>query len=243
MQRTFRLVPVLLLNAAFLAGCNQLDPEKCKQALDVTRQSIAAADFTAAQNWRTYAWKQCDDKAALEALDRELTAKQTEVEARRRETEARAVAKRALLTAFLSWVRDNRADPSRASASPVCDPPAADDPKGDKSENRFCTATRIAGTSQLAVRYYQAQPAAARFSVKLPEATSCSEIGAPTVVKTWAVPATGGRTAQRFRCSFSSGPLAGLHAVGSEAVNAELYLFDPAYLEKEPAQRSMLEGP
>ena len=243
MRQSFRWVPVLFVNAACVMGCNRVDPEKCKQALDVTRQSIAAADFAAAQNWRTYAWKQCDDKAALEALDRELTAKQTEVETRRREAEARTVAKRALLTAFLSWVRDNRADPSKASASPVCDPPAAGDPKGEKSEDRFCTATRTAGTSPLTVRYYQSQPTAARFSVKLPDATSCAEIGAPTVVKTWPVPATGGRTAQRFRCSFSSGPLAGLHAVGSEAINAELYVFDPTYLDKEPAQKTMLEGP
>lgn len=238
-----KLVPVLLVPAALALGCNRVDPEKCQQALTVTRQALTAEDFASAQTWRTYAWKQCDDRPTLEALDKELTTKQAEVENRRRAEEAKTQARRALLSTFLSWVRDNRADPTKASATPSCDPPAPNDPKGEKSEERFCTATRMAGPSTLAVRYYQAQPAAARFSVKLADPTNCSELGASQPVKTWAVPATGGRTAQRFRCAFASGPLAGLHAVGSEAINADLYVFDPAYLEKEPAQRTMLEGP
>lgn len=241
------LVPALFCALASL-GCDQLkgalgsDPAKCQQALDVTRQAIGNEDFTGAQTWREYAWKQCEDRTALEALDRELTQKRTEVETRKREAEARTQAKRDLLKVFLSWVRDNRADPSKASAQPTCDPPAPNDPKGDKSEERFCSATRTAGTTPLHARYYQAQPAAARFNVKLPEATTCEELGAPKVVKTWPVAATGGRTTQRFRCEFTSGPLAGMHAVGSEAVNADLWVFDPVYLEKEPALRTILEG-
>jgi hypothetical protein len=178
----------------------------------------------------------------LEALDREITGKRAEVEARRTEAEAKAQTKRELLKVFLSWVRDNRADPARASVQPTCDAPAAGDPKGDKSEERLCTASRMAGTAPLTVRYYQAQPAAARFSVKLAEPTTCEEIGAPKVVKTWQVAAMGGQTAQRFRCEFSTGPLAGLHAVGSQALNAELYVFDPVYLEREPALRTILGG-
>jgi hypothetical protein len=34
-----------------------------------------------------------------------------------------------------------------------------------------------------------------------------------------------------------------LVAVLSEAVNAELYVFDPGYLDKEPAYKQILEGP
>jgi hypothetical protein len=240
---------VLVVPAVLTLGCSELglafggkDQEKCKQAMDVTRQAMNSEDFTAAQNWRGYAWKQCDDRPSLEALDRELTEKRTQVEARRVEAEAKAQARRELLKVFLSWVRDNRANPHGASAQPTCDAPAAGDPKGDKSEERWCTASRTAGTAPLTVRYYQAQPAAARFSVKLAEPTTCEEIGAPKVVKTWQVAATGGRTATRFRCEFTSGPLSGLHAVGSEAVNAELYVFDPVYLEREPALRTILGG-
>jgi len=246
-----RLVPVAVVPLLGLTGCDKLpipglsgaDPERCKQALEVTRQSILAEDFTSAQTWREYAWKQCSDRASLETLDKELTAKRTEVETRKRELETKNANRRELLKVFLSWVRNNRTDPSRASAQPTCDPPAPGDPKGEKSEDRFCAATRTAGSHSLNVRYYQSQPAAARFTVRLPDATSCEEIGAPTVVKTWQVPATGGRTAQRFRCSFTSGPLAGMHAVGSEAVNAELYVFDPVYLEKDPGMKVTLEGP
>jgi hypothetical protein len=243
------LVPALVC-AALLLGCEQVqsalklgsDPAKCQQALQVTRQALGNEDFTGAQTWREYAWKQCEDRAALEALDKELTQKRADVETRKREAEARTQAKRDLLKVFLSWVRDNRADPSKASAQPNCDPPAANDPKGDKSEERFCSASRTAGTTALGVRYYQAQPAAARFNMKLPEATTCEEIGAPKLVKSWQVAATGGRTAQRFRCEFTSGPLAGLHAVGSAAINADLYVFDPVYLERDPGMRAILEG-
>jgi hypothetical protein len=245
-----RLAPAAIVPLLALTGCDKLpipglsgaDPAKCKQALEVTRRSISTEDFASAQNWREYAWKQCDDRASLEALDKELTAKRTEVETRKREIETKNANRRELLKVFLSWVRSNRADPSRASAAPTCEPPAAGDPKGDKSEDRFCAATRNAGSHAFNVRYYQSQPSAARFTVRLPDATTCEELGAPTVVKTWQVPATGGRSAQRFRCSFTSGPLAGMHAVGSQAVNADLYVFDPTYLDKEPSQKTLLEG-
>ena len=245
-----RLAPLALVPLLALTGCDKLpipglsgaDQAKCTQALEVTRRSISVEDFASAQTWREYAWKQCDDRASLEALDKELTAKRTEVETRKRELETKNANRRELLKVFLSWVWNNKADPSRASAAPTCEPPAAGDPKGEKSEDRFCSATRTAGTHTLTVRYYQSQPAAARFTVRLPDATTCEELGAPTVVKTWQVPATGGRSAERFRCSFTSGPLAGMHAVGSKAVNAELYVFDPVYLEKAPEQKTLLEG-
>ncbi len=246
----FRLVPVALVPLLSLTGCDKLpipglsgaDPAKCTQALEVTRRSISLEDFASAQTWREYAWKQCDDRASLEALDKELTAKRTEVETRKHELEMKNANRRELLKVFLSWVQSNRADPSRASATPTCEPPAAGDPKGEKSEDRFCSATRNAGSHVFNVRYYQSQPTAARFWVRLPDATTCEELGAPTVVKKWQVPAVGGRTTERFRCSFTSGPLSGLHVVGSQAVNAELYVFDPTFLEKAPEQKTLLEG-
>ncbi len=234
---------VLLFPVLALSACRGGDAEKCGEALSTTRKAIESGDFTAAQSWREYAWKQCDDRQALEALDRELTQRRDEVATKAQEAAARQQQKRELLQAFLSWTRDYRAAADRVSTAPVCDPPKPGDPKKEESKERFCAATRNAGAVPLEVRYWAAEPAAARFTVRLPEPTSCEELGAGRVVKTWQVPATLGRTAERFRCEFVSGPLAGLHAVGSRAINSELYVFSPAYLEKEPALKPTLEGP
>lgn len=225
------------------SGCNRKDAEKCDQALTVVRQAIGSENFSAAAQWREYAWKHCDDRTALDGLDREIVTKRGEIEGRAREVEQRRQQTRELLKAFLGWVAASRNAADRAAAAPSCEPPAANDPKKEESKDRFCTATRAAGAHPLQVRYWAAEPALARFSVKLPDVTSCEELGAGTVVKTWPVPATQGRSTQRFRCEFTSGPLAGMHAVLSKAVNAELYVFNPAYLDKEPALRGVLAGP
>jgi hypothetical protein len=226
-----------------VAGCNPADPAKCEEALKVTRDAIARENFAGAQEWREYAWKQCEDRSTLEALDQQLVAKRAEVAAVKRAADERSRAKTELLKVFLDWVAQNRLAPDRASSAPSCDPAAADDPLKDKSKQRLCTATRAAGPHQLLARYWAAEPAIARFNVKLPDVATCAEIGASTLLKTWQVAATGGRTTARFRCEFAAGPLAGLHAVLSQAVNADLYLFNPSYLEKEPALRPVLEGP
>ncbi len=240
MRSTRSLVFVLM---ALGSGCQRSDPEKCDQAVQVTRQAIEQENFSAAQQWREYAWKQCDDRATLESLDRELVNKRSESEARQRAAAERASTKTALLKTFLTWVADNRAAPERASATPTCDPPAPDDPLKDKSKKRLCSATRQAGNFQLSARYWEEEPKRALFSVKLPDVTSCEEIGATRVLKTWQVPATQGRTTSRFRCEFASGPLAGMNAVLSQAINADLYVFEPTYVEKDPALRPVLEGP
>ncbi len=223
-----------------LTACDRKDPEACEEALTTTRQAIARETFDAAQQWREFAWKQCSEKATLEALDKDLTGKRAEVEARKRSAEQLTQTKRDLLKVFLSWVAANRTAPERASATPSCDPLPADDAKAAAAKQRLCTATRAAGEHQLVARYFEAETTAARFNVKLPDVTTCEEIGA-TQVKTWSVAATGGRTAARFRCEFTSGPLAGLHAVLSQAVNADFYVFNPTYLDKEPAYRSILD--
>lgn len=233
----------LLLLAVTGVGCNSKDAEKCEQALQVTRQAVATEDFSAAASWREYAWKQCEDRGTLENLDREISEARAQVEARDKAAQERRQATRDLLKVFLGFVAGHRNNPDRASATPSCDPPAPNDPKKDQSQERFCTATRTAGTHAILVRYWAADPPIARFSVKLPDATTCEEIGAPNVVKTWPVAATGGKTTPRFRCEFTSGPLAGMHAVLSQAVNADFYVFNPAYLEREPAYRTILEGP
>ncbi|MFO7177580.1 MAG: hypothetical protein DIU78_002670 [Pseudomonadota bacterium] len=237
------VLSVLLVPTLSLSACRGGNAEKCNEALGTTRKAIESNDFTSAQSWREYAWKQCDDRQALEALDRELIDKRNQVAAKEQEAAAKQQEKRELLKVFLSWARDHRNAADRASSAPVCDPPNPADRKKEESKDRFCTATREAGTATLQARYWAAEPAAVRFTVRLPEPTSCEELGAGAAVKTWQVPATLGRTAERFRCEFTSGPLAGMYAVGSRAVNAELYVFSPAYLEKEPALKATLEGP
>jgi hypothetical protein len=239
MRRAFALV----LLGTFGSACDQKDAGQCDQALSVTRQAASAENFAAAAQWREYAWKQCEDRGTLDALDREIVAKRAEVDARQRAVDERRRQTRDLLKVFLGWVAANRSAPDRAAAAPSCDPPAPNDPKKDQSKDRWCTATRAAGPHALLARYWAAEPALARFSVKLPDVTSCEEIGAPNVLKTWPVAATQGRSTQRFRCEFSTGPLAGMHAVLSKAVNADLYVFNPAYLEKDPALKPILAGP
>ncbi|MFZ5894542.1 MAG: hypothetical protein ACOY0T_25995 [Myxococcota bacterium] len=231
----------VLLVGVCLTACNQKDAAKCEQALSTVKQALAQENFNGAAQWREYAYKQCDDRTQLEALDQSIVRQRGEVEARTRAAEQRKTENRQLLKVFLQWVADNRAAPDKASAAPSCDP-AADAAK-EKAKERLCTASRTAGQYQLAARYWEAEPAIARFSVKLPDVATCEEIGASKVLKTWQVATTGGSTTARFRCEFPAGPLAGLNAVLSQAVNADLYVFNPSYLEKEPALRVILDGP
>lgn len=229
--------------AGLLLACARKDAETCSQALQVTRQAALREDFTAASAWREYAYKQCADPGTLAGIDRELSAAQAQVSARQAALQRRRSATRELLKVFLGFVATHRNNPERASSTPSCDPPAPDDPKKDESKERFCAATRSAGSYPMLVRFWAAEPSAVRFTVKLPDATSCEEIGAATTLKTWSVAAVGGKTTARSRCEFSTGPLAGMHAVLSRAVNADLHLFHPSYLDREPSLRPILEGP
>jgi hypothetical protein len=240
--RAVRFLPIVL-SGLFGVGCHTGDSAKCEQAVQTSRQALDRENFSLAQQWREYAWKQCADRSTVEGLDRDLVAKQNQVAAREQAAAQRRAENVQLLKVFLQWVADNHAAPDRASATPACDPPVPNDPQKENSKERLCTATRAAGSHQLTARYWEAQPTLALFSVKLPDVTSCEQIGASKQLKTWQVPATNGATTGRFRCEFTSGPLTGLQAVLSQAVNAELYVFNPGYLDKEPALRPMLDGP
>lgn len=239
---TWRL-GTFLLAGWLLPGCSGKDTEKCDQALQVARQAVAAENFTAAAEWRTYAYKKCEDTGTLDGLDREISTAQAAVQSREAETALRRKNTRELLKVFLGFVAGHRNSADRASSAPSCDPPAANDRKKEESKERFCVATRAAGAHPLVVRYWAAEPAVARFSVKLPGTTSCEELGATNVLKTWSVAAVGGKTTPRSRCEFATGPLAGMHAVLSQAVNADVYVFSPTYLDREPALKPILEGP
>jgi hypothetical protein len=247
--QTLPLRPVLaalaLISVSAGTGCNQKDPEKCTQAQQVVRQSLDLEDFNLAQQWRGYAYSNCDDPGALAQLDQSIVDKQNAVKTRE-ETKAKKEAEKAqLMKMFGDFVAQNRAAPERASANPVCDPPPADAPAkaGEPSKDRFCTGVRQVGTNYtFQVRYWEADPKAFRFTVTPESPVTCDLIGPAQPSKQWDVAATGGKSVKRTRCQMG-GPLQGLLAVVSAASRAEVSVFSPEYVERDPGMKPILEGP
>jgi len=242
---SFRPASALVLIPFVLGiqGCQKKDPEKCAQAQQTTKQALAIGDFALARQWREHAYKQCDDPGALSALDKEVVDTEAALTAKK-EAEGRKQKETAdVLKLFLDFVAQTRANPETASAAPVCDPAPAPAP-GTKveSKDRFCTAMRQVGSRyQFQVKYWDADRGAFRYSTTPGAAVDCQMLGA-TVQKQWDVPAEGGKAAKRWRCDLG-GALSGLTAVVSAAVNAEVHVFTPAYLERDPGWRPILEGP
>jgi hypothetical protein len=234
----------LLVSTAFVAGCNKKSAEKCADGQKVARQAVEGQDFALAKQWREYAYKHCEDATALTALDQEIVNREAAVAAEAARAAKAKADTAALVKLYLEFVAANRAAPERAAAAPVCDAPpeGAPPPKAGTEKDRFCTATRTAGTYSLSARYWEATPAAAvRFTATPDEPVDCAALGG-TPEKTWGVPAVGGKTAQRSRCTLA-GALAGLTAVVSGAAKADVHIFAPGYLEKDPGARPLLEGP
>jgi hypothetical protein len=241
-------VRAVLLGAVLTSvACNDKSPEKCDQAVSAVRQAVKVEDLALARQWRDYAWKHCADTAALGALDQEVVNTQTAIGQRKVAEEQRAQRKKQLLALFSSWVGQNRSTPARASAAPQCEPPAAAPTQpakaGTESKERWCQGNRdIAGGGKLSVRYWEAEPEAAVFRARSEEPVRCDDLGPHTVVRAWEVPASGGRSAKRTHCELTGGALAGLHAVVSEAQNAELQVFSPQYLQRDASLRLQVEG-
>lgn len=242
----FRLTSALALIPFVLCiqGCQKKDPEKCSQAQATTKQALGIGDFGLARQWREHAYKQCDDPGTLAALDKEIVDTEAAL-ARKKEAEALKQKETAdLLKLFLDFVGQTRANPETASAAPVCDPgpPPAPGAKPAESKDRFCTATRQVGSRyQFMVKYWDGDHGAFRYSTTPGAAVDCQMLGA-TVQKKWDVPAEGGKAAKRWRCDLG-GALSGLTAVVSAAVNAEVHVFTPTYLDRDPGWRPILEGP
>jgi hypothetical protein len=233
----------LLVSAAAVAGCSRKSAEKCADGQKVARQAVEGGDFALAKQWREYAYKQCEDAAALAALDQEIVNKETAVTAEAERSAKSKALTAALMKVYVDFVGANRAAPNAASATPTCETPPEGSPplKPGTEKDHFCTATRSVGTHALTVRYWNADPSAFRFTTTPDEPVDCAALGG-TPEKTWGVPAVGGKTAQRSRCALS-GTLAGLTAVVSGAAKADVHVFSPGYLEKDPGSRPLLEGP
>jgi len=229
-----------LLLPLLATGCKAGDPEKCTQAQAVVGQALDAEDFATARQWREYAYKQCEDKGPLTALDLKLTERETSVAARNAAEEKKRADTNALAKLFFDWVAQNRAAPDKASQAPACEPLPEGTPAAN-AKDHFCTATRVAGANTLEARYWQAEPAAFRFSTVLPGQLDCAALkGTPG--KQWDVPAVGGKSAKRTRCELG-GALAGLTAVLTAADKAPLHVVSPGYVARDPGWRTILEGP
>jgi hypothetical protein len=230
-----------LLSLAVFAvtGCKQGDPEKCSQAQTVVRTALDAGDFASAKSWREYAYKQCDDRSSLAALDQSIVQRESAATAKKVAEEQETRDTNALAKLFFQFVADNRQAPDKASQAPACDPPPAG--ASADSKDRFCTAARQAGTHTLEVRYWDADHGAFRFTTTLDGQIECKDL-AGTVSKEWDVPAVGGKTAKRTRCDLS-GALQGLTAVVTAAHHAPLYVISPTYVAHDPGWHAILEGP
>ncbi|MEI9936322.1 MAG: hypothetical protein WDO69_03775 [Pseudomonadota bacterium] len=241
-----RFGELLVLAATVTAlGCSEKDATKCQEALDGTRKSVAAADLALTSQWRERSYKYCEDQAALATLDREITTKQS-ADAAAKAVEAQRLALNAgLLKTFVTWAGDNRVAPDHASVSPKCDgddpdPAAPKKPTTDPAAaERFCTATRTAGTSTLTARYWEADKTIVLFMTKVPAPASCDDLGPHKVLKTFDVPAVNGQSVKRTVCELSGGTLAGMNAVVSAAANAAVYIYSQSYLLKDPALKKI----
>lgn len=238
---------VVIVVALGTQGCQSKDPEKCTQAQATTREALKIGDFGLARQWREHAYKQCDDPGTLSALDKEIVDTEAALTAKKEAEEQKKKETADLLKLFLDFVAQTRANPETASAAPVCDPAPAPAPApgakaAGEGKDRFCTATRQVGSQyQFQVKYWDADHGAFRYSTIPGAAVDCQMLGA-TVQKKWDVAAEGGKAAPRWRCELG-GALSGLTAVVSGAVNAEVHVFAPSYLERDPGWRPILEGP
>jgi len=68
------------LTLVLATGC--VDKEKCEQAVSVTRDALTKEQTDLARQWRERAWKICDDTAGVQALDKEIVDKETEIRKR-----------------------------------------------------------------------------------------------------------------------------------------------------------------
>ncbi|MET0791343.1 MAG: hypothetical protein ABW061_07450 [Polyangiaceae bacterium] len=235
-----RLGELLILAATVSTfGCSEKDATKCQEALDGTRKSVAAGDASLTNQWRERSYKYCEDQAALTALDKEISDKSSAAAAAKAAETARLALNTGLLKTFVTWASDNRVAPDHASVAPKCDGDDADPalPK-PTTKDRFCTATRTAGTNTLSARYWEADKTILLFTTKAPAPASCDDLGPNKVLKTWDVPAANGQSVKRTRCELS-GTLAGMNAVVSDAANASVYIFSPSYLLKDPALKKI----
>jgi hypothetical protein len=227
-----------LLCALLTVGCNKTDPKACSHAMDVTRESLKDKNVALARRWRDYAWKQCDDKTALQAFDKEVVAGEDEITKEKQEEEQKKTQSQELLGLFVQWAGDHRASPDAAGADVSCEPEekpekGAPPPKLPDKPHRFCTRTRAVSDSfNLQVRYREDDPGVVHFQTIAPSDVSCDALGANKVLKKW--PA-------RTECEITGGRLQGLDAVITRATDGtHVEVFSTQYLDRDAALKNEL---
>jgi hypothetical protein len=60
-----------------LSGCK--DKKKCEEAEATTKQALNVEDTALARQWRERTWKMCGDKGKVDALGKEILAKEEEI--------------------------------------------------------------------------------------------------------------------------------------------------------------------
>ncbi len=214
-------------------ACKKKDPAACSNAENVVRQALGNEDFAAARQWREYAYKHCDDHAKLDALDKEIVAKQAAVEQRKTEDDAKKRRTDELVKLFVDWVGQHKADPASAAVNVTCTEPA--DPKDPKKQKQhWCTRERPAGEFKLSVTYWEAEPDAYEFSTTAPGEVSCDALGANSVLKN-------GHQGALVHCSLTGGALAGSQAlILRTAQGSALSVVTQKYVDKSDAFRRKL---
>lgn len=231
------LLCAAILGLSFLGldipGCDGKDSDKCAEGQAGVRASLKAGDQALVDQWRTYAFKYCES-GEFTALDREI---QETLTAKKKAEAEKAKAKAAnlqLVNLFVGWVGANKANPAGAAATVSCD----GGEKEEKSQERWCVRTRMAGPHQLHVRYWEKEPTQVTFSAQIPEPITCEALGPHVVKRSWAVQGT----IQRHHCSLTGGAAAGMEAMVTEAKNATLHIFTPQYVERNEALKRQLSG-
>lgn len=219
-----------------IAACSKKDQTKCDEALSASRQAIKSGQQDLLTKWRDRAWKYCEDPAAVPALDREIVAAQQAEQQKQAAEAARKQKISQLANAFSSWVGQNRSAADKASAAPEC----PEKERGKKKEERFCVATRRAGSYEFKVRYWEAEPVAARFTMKPGIVMSCADFGPTREVRSFGIPSTTGQPAKRSVCEFTGGALNGMQLVMTEATNADVHIFTKEYLERDPGMKKYI---
>ena len=221
---------LVAVGLALIASCKPKDPQACSSAQSTIRQALASEDFASARSWREYAYKQCGDPAQLDALDKEIVAKEAEVQKRKADEEAKKQRTDQVLKLLLDWTAQSRANPAGAAVNVTCAPPA--DPK--KEKERWCTRERVAGELKLRVTYWEAEPDAYEFSTTAPGDVSCDMLGPSTVLKS-------AHAGALTHCDITGGSVAGSQALALRTASGVLLsIFTPKYSEKNEAFRRRL---
>lgn len=212
------------------SACQRKDPKKCDEAQATSRKAADGKQFAEARQWREFAYKQCDDKTTLGALDQYLSGKEAEVKV----AEARQAQAKPLMDLFKGFVTSNRAAPDKAIASRVCPPEGQPD-------HGWCSGLRTTGGSAtIEVRYKETEPGAFRFTAKGPGEGTCAQL-AGAAGRTWSVTMRSGGVATRTHCKLS-----GLDSVVSYenagGGTTVVTLASPSFMVADPGLKKQIES-